>query len=369
MKKLLAILLACAMIFVFIAACANGGGADDDDLRVALVAHGPASILEDGSFNEGSWNGIANFLAANGYDTTRGVHREFFQAHEASDEARIDVMDDAINVWGAQILILPGFDFAGAVYQAQDLFPDAKFVILDARPNFGPYEAANTISILYAEDEAGFLAGYAAVMEGFTELGFLGGRAVPAVVRFGHGFILGAEYAAGELGLSAGDITVTYAYADQFAPDPRFVTMAGSWFAAGTEVIFAAAGGVGFNVFEAADAADAWAIGVDADQSGASPRVITSAMKGLDVSVYDMLTDFVAGTFRGGNSLFYSASNNGVGLPLESSRFSNFTQSQYDAIFAQLADGSISLGVDSGAQMPSEDAALSNLTFVVIIEN
>jgi basic membrane protein A len=179
-------------------------------------------------------------------------------------------------------------------------------------------------------------------MEGYRELGFVGGIAVPAVVRFGHGFLQGVEHAAESLELAAGEITVQYYYLGAFAPSPEAQTMAAAWFAGGIEVIFAAAGGAGFSVIAAATDADASVIGVDVDQSGEGDVVITSAMKALDVSVYDMLTDFLNGTFAGGEIMF-DATNNGVGLPMDTSRFQTFTQAQYEAIFALLADGTISV--------------------------
>jgi len=359
MKKILAIAIALVMMFAIVA-CGNGGtttppateapptdvgndsngdtDSDFDDLRIALVAHGPESIQFDGSFNEGAWTGITSFLGTHGLDPN--VHARFFQSHAPDDEARVDVMIDAIDAWGANILILPGFHFAESVYTAANLYTDTMFVVLDTRTDPGP-TPSNVVTILYAEEQSGFLAGYAVVMEGYRQLGFMGGIAVPAVVRFGHGFLEGAEYAAQSLGLEPGDVTVNYHYIGGFAPNPAVTTMAGSWFAAGTEVIFAAAGGAGFSVIAAAEDAGKWVVGVDVDQSGASDVVITSAMKALAISVDDMLTDFVNDAFRGGSDLLFDASLNGVALPMENSHFQNFTQAQYDAIYAQLANGTI----------------------------
>jgi len=403
MKKLLAILLVCAMAFVLVAACAAdetpaatptpapeatpapepappaddqddppaaANGMSAEDVVVALIMHSPPpdSTLFDGSFNEGSYNGIMQFLQAHGLSESTNFMALY--SGSADTPGRIDAINDAVTA-GANVLVLPGFHFRESVYEAQDLFPDVKFVVLDVEPAAGPGEPArveaNTAAILFAEQYSGFLAGYAAVREGLRELGFVGGIAVPAVINFGHGFIQGAEFAAQELGLEPGDVTITYTYAGQFGPDPRFHTMAASWFAGGTEVIFAAAGGVGFNVFSAAEEAGGLAIGVDGDQSGASPTVITSAMKALGPAVNDMLTAFLNDTWRGGTFL-YNATNSGVALPMQTSRFENFTQAQYDAIYAQLASGAITVSVDTSATMPSADANLSGLTVVTINE-
>jgi basic membrane protein A and related proteins len=174
-----------------------------------------------------------------------------------------------------------------------------KFVLLDGFPQDGTYTEFriedNVYSVFYAEEQVGFLAGYAAVKEGFTNLGFMGGMAVPAVVRFGYGFVQGANYAAAELGVN---VTLKYKYLGGFGPTPEYQTEAATWFQGGTEVIFAAAGGAGNSVMAAAEANNGKVIGVDIDQSAESTTVITSAMKGLGISVYDALADFYAGSFQ-----------------------------------------------------------------------
>ncbi|MBK5247401.1 MAG: BMP family ABC transporter substrate-binding protein, partial [Peptostreptococcaceae bacterium] len=196
-----------------------------------------------------------------------------------------------------------------------------------------------------AEDQSGYLAGYAAVKDGFTKLGFMGGMAVPAVVRYGYGFVQGAEAAAKEMGIA--NVDVKYHYTGGFDATPEVQTLASSWYADGTEVIFACGGAVGFSVMAAADAAGAKVIGVDVDQSGENPTVITSAMKGLSDAVQQTLADYYAGSFPGGESLVLGAESKGVALPMETSKFTTFTQADYEKVFASLADGSIKLKQDT----------------------
>ena len=376
MKKYFKLIIAMAFLVIVLAACGNGddtdGGAaagtdtatetevvqtpaatetDGDtetgevtgevNIRVALLAHSDDSMLDDNSFNQGAWDGITRFFESRGLNVME--HAMFFQPHEASDEARIDLIEDAVRA-GYDVLVLPGFHFEVALYDAQDIFPDTTFILLDASPRHegtGVRIEDNVVAIHYAEEEAGFLAGYAAVMEGFRDLGFMGGAAVPAVVRFGHGFIQGAEHAADELGLAAGEVSIDFTYLGGFAPTPERQATAAAWFIGGTEVIFAAAGGAGGSVMAAADQGDGVVIGVDVDQAPLSNSVITSAVKGLEISVYNMLTDINGGNFNGGQELRYDATITGVGLPMESSRFENFTQAQYDSIFSLLASGEI----------------------------
>ena len=387
MKKILALLLALLLVAT-LAACGGGTPApaptaepspeppvenqeepDDEeepaegivasDIHIALVAHSPDSILDDGSFNEGAWQGVQQFLSTHNLP---GEHARFFQPHSGDDVARVDLVADAIAT-GANVVVLPGFHFIESSAEMQAMFPDVKFILLDASP--AAAIEANLVAIHYAEEQAGFLAGYAAVMEGHKNLGFMGGHAVPAVVRFGHGFVQGAEHAAHSLGLAEGEVTINYLYVGGFAPSPEVATTASAWFAAGTDVIFAAAGGAGFSVISGAEASDGLVIGVDVDQSAASDVVITSAMKALGVSVYDMLTDILNGSFRGGRELMFDASVDGIGLPMQNSRFANFTQAQYDAVFALLADGTI---VVDSAVTPTLSEANLNLTLVTVVE-
>lgn len=233
-------------------------------------------------------------------------------------------------------MITPGFLFSGAVGEAQDLHPDVKFVLIDAIPDGGTGE--NTVSILFAEEESGFLAGYAAIMDGARNLGFMGGIAVPAVVRFGVGFVAGAYFAAEELGVEISIPENRFVYLGTFGPSDEVRTRALSWYQDGVDIIFAAAGGAGTSVMSAAEAAERTMIGVDVDQSYLSSSVLTSAMKDLGSAVAFALNGFFADNFPGGEIVQMSSTNNGVALPIESSQFENFTEAQYNTIFAQLVN-------------------------------
>ena len=315
------------------------GGMDIElnDVRVFLLAHSPESNLEDGSFNQGAWNGIQDFVAMN-----PGAEYQFMQPVDASDESRLNLIESAVEA-GANVIVLPGIHFRVPLYTAQDMFPETMFVILDSSPAHPETDEvrieSNVVAIHYAEEEAGFLAGFAAVIEGYRNLGFMGGHSVPAVVRFGHGFIQGAEYAAYQLGLSAGDVEVNHMFLGGFMPDVAHTTTAASWFEAGTEVIFVAAGGAATSVMAAADAAGASVIGVDVDQSHMSDSVVTSALKGLDISVQNVLVDFLFGHFNGGAVMRFDTTNQGVSLAMANSRMQNFGEYQFEEIFQELANG------------------------------
>ena len=307
-----------------------------ETFELALVTD--LGTIDDKSFNQGSWEGLAQ------YAREKNISHKYYQPAEQSDDAYLTTIDLAVR-GGAKLIVTPGFLFEAPVFVAQDRYPNVYFVLVDGSPHSADYSTFktgnNTVGVLYAEDQAGFLAGYAAVKDGNRRLGFVGGMAVPAVVRFGYGFIQGAEYAAQELGLSSGSITVNYHYTGGFAATPEAQTLAASWYNNGIDIIFACGGAVGNSVMAAAEQAGKKVIGVDVDQSGESPTVITSAMKGLQPSVYACVADFYAGNFPGGQTLVFSAANSGVGLPMTSSKFQTFSRADYDAIFKKLADGAV----------------------------
>ena len=173
---------------------------------------------------------------------------------------------------------------------------------------------------------------------------------MPAVIRYGYGFVQGADAAAKDLGLAAGDVSVKYTYVGNFDASPENNAKAAAWYNEGTECIFACGGGVGNSVMKAAETAGKVVIGVDVDQSVESDTVITSAMKNLGDSVYDAVASYYDGNFAGGTILNLSAKDDGIQLPMETSKFTKFTQEKYDELYGKLKDGSIKVENDTVAE-------------------
>lgn len=358
MKKLLVTLLMFAMIFTMAGTFAACGGSTADTYELALVTD--VGTIDDKSFNQGAWEGLVQYAEEN------NITHKYYQPTEKSTESYVEAIGLAVD-GGAKVVVCPGFLFEIAVFQAQTLYPDTKFIILDGYPhesdtNYDPAVEDNVYSIFFKEDQAGFLAGYAAVKGGYTNLGFVGGMEVPAVVRFGLGYIQGADYAAKEMGVKS--IAIKYHYTGGFAPTPEAETLAASWYNAGTEVIFAAAGGAGNSVMAAAETAGKFMIGVDVDQSSQSDSVITSAMKSLGTGVYNGLKSFYDDTFPGGEIVYMGADVDGIGLPMDSTKIDGFTQADYDAIYAKLADGTIKVVDDITKAPTSFDSAIVKVTVV-----
>ncbi len=353
MKKLLILIV--GLLALGISACTpSNGGPTVRTYEIALITD--VGTIDDKSFNQGAWEGVKAYAEDN------NITYKYYAPARQDTQQYINAITLAVEN-GAKIIVTPGFLFEPAIFQAQDLFPEVKFVLLDGFPQDGTYTEFriedNVHSIFYAEDQVGFIAGYAAVMDGYRSLGFMGGMAVPAVVRFGYGFVQGAEYAAAELGV---EVTLQYTYLGDFEPTPAHQTRAAAWFDSGVEVIFAAAGGAGNAVMAAAEAAGGKVIGVDVDQKDESATIITSAMKELGGSVYMALENFYADEFKGGVSETLGVNEDGVGLPDDFSRFSTFTKADYDALFAALVADTDSIrsnilgdqDVEKATEIPTE---------------
>jgi len=365
MKKLLSVLLALAMVFTLVACgqqtaqssgaaeqAQDGAQPSESAFELALVTD--LGTIDDKSFNQGAWEGLVK------YANEKGITHKYYQPQAAETNAYLETIELAIE-GGAKLVVCPGFLFEEPVSIAQEKYPDVKFILLDAAPK---EIKSNTMPILYEEDEAGFLAGYAAAKDGNTKFGFLGGVSVPAVVRFGFGYIQGIDAAAKELGV---DCEVVYNYTGAFEATPDAQALASSWYNAGTEVVFGCGGAVGNSAMSAAEGKNqqegkfvAKVIGVDVDQYSESDTVITSAIKLLSNSVYDGITMFYNGNFPGGKVTTFNAKNNGVGAAMDNAKFEKFTKADYDAVYADLKSGKYN--IFNNVEDYNPETALTGLT-------
>lgn len=344
MKKVLLIALSLILVLSMVGC---GQKSDDGTYEIALITD--KGNIDDKSFNQGAWEGVK------AYAEEHKISHTYIKPEEASDAGYLAAIDLAVT-GGAKIVVTPGFLFEVPIYEAQTKYPDVKFILLDGAPHTADYSTfetkENVASVMYSEEQSGYLAGYAAVKDGMTDLGFMGGMAVPAVQAFGYGYLQGAEAAATELGLADGAVKVTYHYTGNFEENDTNKATARTMYQEGVQVIFACGGSVGKSVMSAASEAGAKVIGVDVDQRYDSETVITSATKGLSASVVQVLDAIYNDGWAtySGKTTYFNAANNGVGLPTAVigdangnafDRFSTFDKAAYDAIFAKLADGSV----------------------------
>ena len=364
MRKLLAAVLCLAMVASCIgifAACNK----TTSGYEIAVVTD--VGQLMDGGFNQGTYEGAKSYAEANGktykyYQPANGA--------DATDNDRVAAMRLAIQN-GAKVIVAPGFLQATAMETVAKESTDVKFVFVDG----WALGLNNVTAIVYKEQESGYLAGYAAVKEGYRKLGgtFGGGGGNPACNRFAYGYVQGAKAAAAELDAEV-EIKISFKYGDTFSASTELQTQISSWYNAGTEVVFACGGSMVNSVVAAAnETTNGKIIGVDVDQSGLSNRVITSAVKGLSASVQLVLKEYYEGKWDA--QLANKASNLGAaedatGLPTATWRMKNFTVEQYNALFAQVKAGTVTIDatVPENANTASFWTALSTTKVSVALE-
>ena len=380
MKKYIALLLALVMVFA-LAACGSkeetpapagseeaAAPAETSDVKVAMITD--YGDITDQSFNQTTYEACKAFCEKNAVDF------KYYKPTDDSTAARVEMIDQAI-AEGYNVVVMPGYAFAGAIVETQDLYPDVKFVALDVSeydifssfykdgnmdgelidPSNEPHVSANVFSAVYQEELCGYMAGVAAVKLGYTKLGFLGGMAVPAVIRYGSGFVQGANAAAEELGK---DIEINYVYGGQFYGDGDITAAMDTWYKGGTEVVFACGGGIFTSAGEAAAKVGGKVIGVDVDQAATidgmygEGMTVTSAMKGLAATVDTLLGEIVAGNFKdyGGQIqnlglVGEDPELNYVQIPMESTQWSDsFTKEDYAALVAAMFAGEVEVSND-----------------------
>ena len=311
----------------------------DGKYQVAFITD--VGQLKDKSFNQGTYDGVKLYAAAN------NKSYKYYQpagGDQATDDDRIDAMKLACDN-GAEVVVAAGFMQEGALKAAAEAYPNVNFVFIDGYP----IGFDNVAGIAFQEEQSGYLAGYATVMEGYTKLGFTGGGGGtnPACQRFGYGFVQGAEAAAAAKGVKV-EVNYSWLYGSTFSASPELQTMATGWYANGTEVIFACGGSMFQSVASAASAEDGKVVGVDVDQSGDSPAVITSAMKGLADATVWAIEKHYAGQWAeiGGKATSLGAADNAVCLPTATWSLTGWTVADYEALYADIVAGKVAISAD-----------------------
>ena len=389
MKKILALLLALAMIACLFAGCAGdtkpsedskapSSSADEskseepssekpapsedvtnpDDIpdtmdsadgkyEVAFITD--VGLLKDKSFNQGTFDGVKLFA------TAQGKSYKYYQpanGSDATDDDRFDAMKGAVE-GGAKVVVAAGFMQGAALTKAATAYPDVKFVFIDGWPlvNENNEVLTNVAGVSFQEEQCGYLAGYAAVKEGYTKLGFTGGGGGTneACCRYGYGYVQGANAAAAEKNIKV-EMKYTWLYGANFTPSAELQTLCAGWYEAGTEVIFSCGGSIFDSVTAAADAYDGAVIGVDVDQSFSSTTVITSALKGIGEAAQLALEAAygVNGDWStwGGKQTVLGAAQGSVGLPTATWSLKNWTVEEYEALLADIVSGKVAIDND-----------------------
>ncbi len=384
MKKLFKLVLS-AVMATGLVACSSSSTEGSTATTSATSDMSVAMITDSGEITDKSFN-QTTYEASKAWSEENGVDFKYYKPSSDSTDARVQAIETAI-AEEHNVIVMPGYLFAGAVVECAKNYPDVKFIALDCSEGdlleagvtaagetydynpsnweFSDYvDISNVYCAIYQEELAGYMAGYAAVKLGYTKLGFLGGMAVPAVMRYGYGYVQGADAAATELGLK--DVEIKYVYGGKFAEDPSIKATMDTWYADGTEVVFGCGGRVYISAAEAAKAADGKMIGVDVDQSAsidadyAEGMTVTSAMKGLAVTVETALDEIRDGEWSGiagkidtlGLVDGDDPTANFVQIPMETTQFEDgkFTVDDYKALVKGMFDGTIKVSNDTSTE-------------------
>lgn len=350
-RRVLSLLMIALIAATMLAGCAAGGGTN---FKAGMVTD--AGTIDDKSFNQGTWEGIQRAAEEFSIETN-------YLKPAGTTEA--DYLKEIGNLYdaGYKFIVAPGFKFETAIFQAQTKYPDAKFVIIDGSPHPGDHNVVvedNTVSIFYAEEQSGFLAGVATALqlkEG--ELGFIGGMKVPAVQKFNWGFQQGVTYANDNFDTNCSINAENVIYQGSFDNVAAGQQLAAQMYDKGVKAIFAAAGGVGIGAINEAKTRrtageEVWVVGVDVDQyaegiyAEGKSAVLTSAMKGIDQSAYDMVVAEKDGKFPGGQILTFNAKNNGVGIPKENPNLDDEVEQKVAQVFKDMQDDKITVAAEQG---------------------
>ena len=374
-RKIMAILLAAAMTGS-LAGCGstqdkNAADASEQKMKVAMVTD--SGDITDQSFNQ------MTYEACKAWGKENDIEFNYYKPQSDSDEARTASVDQAV-ADGANVIVLSGYVFATTVIDESDLYPEVKFLALDVSAgdicekgigegyDYNPdhynvtdyYNEDNVYCCTYQEELSGFMAGYAAVMLGYRHLGFLGGMSVPAVNRYGYGYVQGADAAAKELGITD-EVQVEYVCGGQFYGDADITAYMDTWYGSkGVEVVFACGGGIYTSAAEAAVKTGGKVIGVDLDQSVTINEykdglTVTSAMKGLQVTIDNVLDailndewDEYVGKIENLGMESPDPAENYVQLPEETTQWDDtFTKEDYQKLVERMYNGEYEVSSDS----------------------
>ena len=399
MKKIISLLLTAGLLIGCLAGCGSNdtgsndsadnstSGAETSEYSVAMITD--YGDITDQSFNQTTYEACKAFCEA------QGIQFNYYKPSGDSTAERVASVEKAIDD-GYNVIVMPGYAFGGTLVEVSESYKDVKFIALDvaagdileagvakagetydynpANWNVNDYcYMDNVYCAIYQEELSGYMAGYAAVKLGYTDLGFLGGMAVPAVIRFGFGFVQGADAAAAELGIT---VNLKYAYGNQFYGDGDITAAMDTWYGDGTQVVFACGGGIYTSAAEAAAKVGGKVIGVDSDQSPiidggyGEGMTVTSAMKGLYPTTYDTLTDVIvngnwsnyAGKITTLGLVSDEPTENYVQLPMDTTQWSDsFTQDDYKALVAAMRAGDITVSNDTTAIQATTNVNVSDL--------
>lgn len=337
-------ILGCFLMAALLCGCGKG----EDEKEVALITDG--GTVDTASLDKEAWDGIARYCKEE-----KLTYGNYVPDEKNTEGFEKTIREAAEN--GAKVIVCAGDEFSEAVGSMQSEYKKVKFLLLDGVPvdeDGKEYIRKNTHAVLFSEQQAGFLAGYAAVTEGYTNLGYLGGEESEQNIQYGAGFIQGADYAAKEKGMSAGQVTIRYKYEGSDELNPGVMADANEWYRGGCQVIFACGQPMQTAVQKSAETLGKAVIGSNYNQSSISDSVVISAIKRVQEIAYQQVGAAVDGGFKGGEKESLGTGHDGVGLTMAYTTMTQFTQESYNAIYSQMAEGKIKVSGKEISTNPSQ---------------
>lgn len=360
MKKLIALFLSLTML-MSLSACMPRGKTQEtdtfsvpmDDASYVFQADADATPLPGGSVialvaDEGGlesgaeamlWKGIQTFASTFGYAA------QSYTYEAGSVDAAQSALQEAAQS-GAALVVCRGEELAKALFQLQDNYPGVQYLLFDAEPHNEDYTVYSTGTsvhcVLFQEEQAGYLAGFAAVTEGYTTLGFVGTEEVPDVVRYCTGFLQGAEEAAEQQGE---EVTLKVWYTGNIENEDLVTSRLTDWYNNGTGLILANGDDLVQHTVDAANQTGGRVFATDWDQNQLGERVLGSAVKCYSGAVQRQLYAFFSNNAgwgqNAGTTEKLGYTDGSVALAGSTWRFSHFSQRDYENLYEQLRNSDL----------------------------
>ena len=292
--------------------------------KVAMVTD--VGGVNDQSFNQSAWEGLQRT------QKDFGINVAYKESKQDADYApNMETLTDAEYnlIWGI------GFLMGDAIKETAQINPDQKYAIIDF--SYGDKTPKNVIGVVFQEEQPSFLVGYiAGKLTKTNKVGFVGGIKFSLIEKFEYGYMTGVK-------LANPKCEILSQYAESFTDAAKGKAITNNMYQQGADIVFHASGGVGDGVIEAAKEKGKWAIGVDKDQNFLAPdNVLTSAMKRVDNAIYDVVRRLKDGQWKGGDTVVYNLSNEGVGIaPTSGKHVPASILKEVDQLIARIKKGEI----------------------------
>ena len=295
LKKLTTLLMAGMISTSLLTGCGASTSDVEEKLKVAMITD--VAGVNDQSYNQSAWEGLERA------GKELGVEVKYLESKQDSDyTTNVETLVDE----DVDLIIGVGSKLGPTMEEAAKNYPEQKFAIVDETYDEIP---SNLKSVLFKSEQASYLVGLiAGKMSETKNVGFIGGLDIPVINTFKYGYMAGVKTA-------NADCEIQTQYANSFTDQAKGRAISSQMISKNADVIFIAGGDVGTGAIEAIKEANKYGIGVDRDQSDLAPEnILSSAIKRVDVGVYETVKELLEGNFKGGTSTTYGLEEGGVGI-------------------------------------------------------